>query len=323
MIPAIGVSILFHSPWHFRLRLSSRPVRTPDSWDNSGHKTIICEYFTITSFLLKSEAGVNREIKLPLPRRGSGILQGIRIIVSLLLFTAWAVRVFPGPVFGHTPQEKAFYLQSRIVLRLNPRDTVAGNAVGVWHLEYNQLEKAAQAFAKVLAIDPRNQTAAVGSALIDEIRGNFAGALKIVNAITEGTKGLIPFRRVVRARLLFRLEKYREAEQELTNNIPSNALPHDLNFWMGRIREKTNRPLEAIAYYNKAIEADPFWPEPYSRLSVLQQEQGNHEQARKVLADLLHLRNPSPYPNADIGILWGWVMRSDRTQSASAKEPEK
>ncbi len=250
-------------------------------------------------------------------------MQGIRIIVSLLLFTAWAVRVFPGPVFGHTPQEKAFYLQSRIVLRLNPRDTVAGNAVGVWHLEYNQLEKAAQAFAKVLAIDPRNQTAAVGSALIDEIRGNFAGALKIVNAITEGTKGLIPFRRVVRARLLFRLEKYREAEQELTNNIPSNALPHDLNFWMGRIREKTNRPLEAIAYYNKAIEADPFWPEPYSRLSVLQQEQGNHEQARKVLADLLHLRNPSPYPNADIGILWGWVMRSDRTQSASAKEPEK
>lgn len=248
-------------------------------------------------------------------------MQGIRIIISLLLITVWAGRVLPYAVFGHTPQEKAFYLQSRIVLRLNPRDTVAGNAVGVWHLEYNELEKAAQDFAKVLNIDPRNQTAAVGSALIDEIRGNFAAALLKVNAITGDTKGLIPFRRVVRSRLLFRLGKYKEAEQELTKNIPGNALPHDVNFWMGRIRERTNRPLDAIAYYKKAIEADPFWPEPYSRLSVLLQEQGNREQARKVLADLLHLRNPSPYPNADIGILWGWVLRSDRTQSASAKEP--
>ena len=242
----------------------------------------------------------------------------MRIFISVLLVTAGAVRVFTGPVYGHTPQEKAFYLQSRIVLRLNPRDTVAGNAVGVWHLEYNEVDEAARAFATVLAVDPRNQTAGVGNALIDEHRGNFAGALAKVNAISGDSQGLGSFLKVVRARLLFRLKKYREAERELTDNIPGNALPHDLNFWMGRIREETNRPLDAIAYYYKAIEADPFWPEPYSRLSVLHQEQGNHEQARKVLADMLHLRNPSPYPNNDIGILWGWVMRSDRTRPAAA-----
>lgn len=227
---------------------------------------------------------------------------------------------------AHTPEEKAFYLQSRIVLQLNPADPVAGNAVGVWHLEYRQLAEAREAFGRVLAQHGRvgiplagqALVAAAGRALVAEVEGRpeqaLAGLPEIGAPGTETVAGEGPYRdfvgfvALVRGRLLVRLGRNAEAARTLAWSLEHGGYPHDVRFWQGRLHEAAGETGQAIARYREAIEADPFWPEPYARLGALLHRQGDDTGARKVLEQVLELHNPSPYPNNDIRVLWRHVM---------------
>lgn len=234
---------------------------------------------------------------------------------SILIFlAALLLGALPREGGAHTQAEKTFYLQSRIVLRLNPSDATAGNAVGTWHLEYNQREQAARAFASVLRQHAEDFVAPAGLALIAEIDGKYDSALRRVEAIRAHPPGFAPFLKLVRGRLQFKAGRHEQAErllrEGLTMVLERKQNPHDYYFWLGRIREASGRPDEAIAYFRKAIAADPFWAEPYSRISLIHQHRGEREKAARVLREIVGLDNPSPYPNNDIMVLWNWVMRT-------------
>lgn len=223
------------------------------------------------------------------------------LVLMGLLFLA------PG-AWAHTQEEKAFYLQSRIVLRLNPRDLAAGNAVGAWHLEYQQLKEAQQGFSTVLRFHPGHFLAAMGLVLIAEIQGNPGAALTRANAMGKTPSGFAPFLALVRGRLLFKLGRLEEAERTL-GGIETTAQPFGRNLWLGRVMEARNRPEAALAFYRKALAADPYWLEPYSRISLIHKRAGRDALAARVLSEVLYLDNPSPYPNDDIRTLWAWVLR--------------
>ncbi len=55
-------------------------------------------------------------------------MDGISAVKTLAM--AVLLAVIGGQALAHTQAEKTFYLQSRMVLQLNPRDATAGNAVG-------------------------------------------------------------------------------------------------------------------------------------------------------------------------------------------------
>lgn len=211
--------------------------------------------------------------------------------------------------WGHTQQEKTFYLQSRIVLRLNPGDSAAGNAVGAWNLEYQQLDQAAEAFSNVLRRLPGDFLALTGAALIAEIKGDTEAALKRIAAIVTHPRAFAPFLATIKGRLLVKQKRYAEAERVLVGQREISRRPYGLYLWLGRIREETGAPEKAIAFYQRAIAADPYWLEPYSRISLIHKRAGRNALAARVLSKVLSLKNPSPYPNDDIRIFWAWVMR--------------
>ena len=215
----------------------------------------------------------------------------------------------PVDLQAHTPEEKAFYLQSRIVLQLNPSDATAGSAVGIWHLEYNERDLSAAAFAGVLKHHPSHPVSATGLALIDEIEGRHEQALNRLEGLSDIPETLRPFLGLVRGRLHFRLKRYAKAEAFFIKALETEKAPHDLYFWLGQLQEATDREDAAVLSYQQAIEADPFWPGPYSRLSLIYQRKGKTAQAREMMERILSLDNPSPYPNNDIGVMWRWVMR--------------
>lgn len=231
-----------------------------------------------------------------------------RPLVAAVAVVLAAVGLGAAPAAAHTPEEKAFYLQSRVVLRLNPADTRARNAVGVWHLEYGELDDAGHAFDAVLERAPADPVAVLGRALILEIRGQPTGALARVASLRPPA-GLAGFAALVRGRLLVRLERLDAAAKALAEAAALKADAHDVWLWRGRLHEARGRPDLAEAAYRQAIEAGPFWPEAYARLGSLLEARGEHEQAREVLQGVLNLDNPSPYPNNDVGTLWRWVLR--------------
>jgi len=218
-----------------------------------------------------------------------------------------------GDAVAHTPEEKAYYLQSRIVLRLNPADLRAGLAVGVWHLEYKDPARAREAFHGVLAHHPGHFVAKTGLALLEEVEHRPQEALDLIREAVEnpgeGARDLIGFLLLVRGRLLVRLGQFEAAGEVLTQSLAEGGHAHDVYFWQGRIEEVSGRIGKAIGFYRQAIAADPSWPESYARLSALLQRQGKTGKAMAVLEQVLELQNPSPYPNNDIRVLWRWVMR--------------
>ncbi len=228
-------------------------------------------------------------------------------LAALTLLMVWPAGL--REAWGHTQQEKTFYLQSRIVLRLNPADAAAGNAVGAWNLEYRQLDKAAEAFSTVLRHHPGNFLAVTGTALIAEIKGDTDAALKGIAAIRTNPQAFAPFLATIKGRLLFKQKRYDEAERVLAGQRESSRRPYGLYLWLGRIREETGAPEKAIAFYQQAIAAYPYWLEPYSRISLIHKRAGRNALAAKVLSEVISLKNPSPYPNDDIRIFWAWVMR--------------
>ena len=240
--------------------------------------------------------------------------KGWRLARMALL--CWLVLPIAGTALAHTPEEKAFYLQSRIVLNLNPRDAVAGNAVGVWHLEYNELAQSRAAFEGVLSHHPREPIAAVGLALVLMATGANAEALTHLNAHglqpATAPEGMRPFLSLVRARLLFHAggaENLRLARALLEGTMAGAANPHDHHYWLGRITEAEGDLAGAAAHHEQAIAADPFWLQPYTRLAQIHRARGEHAQANKRLKDIVELNNPSPYPNNDISVMWRFVMR--------------
>ncbi len=227
-----------------------------------------------------------------------------------VLLLAFLCPLSPNPAGAHTPEEKTFYLQSRVVLRLNPRDARAGNAVGTWQLEYNELVPARAAFGRVLRNHPEDFLAAAGLALIDEAEGAPGAALERVARIAKFPAAFAPFLALVRGRLLFRSGRVKEAEAALRGALKGAPDPHGVYLWLGKVREAADDPAGAIAMFRKAVEADPSWMEPYARLAVIHRRQGRPRLARQVLDSAAYAENPSPYPNNDIRVLWSWVMRA-------------
>ena len=228
------------------------------------------------------------------------------IILALFLF------ILGNPtVFAHTPEEKSFYLQSRIVLQLTPFDVTAGNVVGVWHLEYNELPQSEKAFETVLKKAPGHFLASAGLALIREHQGNDNQALKLVDEISKFPAGFSTFLSLIRGRVLFRQGQIKAAKSALLKGLPQAVNPHSHRIWLGRVFEKEEKFAQAEKEYRKAIEADPFWLEPYSRLSLLFNRQGRKKEALDMMSDIASLDNPSPYPNTDIQVMWRWAMSAD------------
>lgn len=227
------------------------------------------------------------------------------IYVTLLFLT------FPQCIWGHTPEEKAFYLQSRIVLQLTPSDAIAGNAVGVWNLEYNDLEASHKAFEQVARYHPGNFLASAGLALNYEQKASYKIALEMLETGKDLPEDFLPFVHLLKGRLLFHTNKLAEAKGELLQGLRKAENPHGHYLWLGRIAEVSGDIEQAIKSYQSAIKADPFWLEPYSRLSLIYSRQGKKEQAKEALRSIVTLDNPSPYPNNDIQTLWRAAMAGD------------
>lgn len=229
------------------------------------------------------------------------------VMIVLLSLGGWTAD-------AHTQEEKSFYLQSRMVLQLNPRDAVAGNAVGTWHLEYNEREKSRTAFEAVLAQHPGDFLARTGMALLAEAGGKFQAALNRAAAISGYPAAFAPFVELVKGRLFLQAGQQDKAGQTLLQALRGAMAEkqelHDYYLWLGRYSEAARKDLEAIAYYRKAIAADPFWMESHSRLSLIHQRRGERERAAQALREIAGLDNPSPYPNNDIMLMWRWVMRT-------------
>ena len=224
------------------------------------------------------------------------------LVISCMFFITARV------IHAHTPEEKAFYLQSRIVLQLNPGDRTAGNAVGIWNLEYNELDLADKAFKGVLSYHPGEFLALTGRALIQEQRGKIDDALMLSQSAINFPEGFASFILLVQGRLLFQKGKINDAEKTILRGLKGADNQHGHRVWLGRVREAQGQEALAEKQYRLAIEADPFWLEPYSRLSLIYTRQGRSSEARQVMKDMITLDNPSPYPNNDIQMLWRWVM---------------
>lgn len=251
------------------------------------------------------------------PARTGGIIWAWLLVIMLIPMG------LPSTGWAHTPQEKSFYLQSRIVLQLNPKDARAGNAVGIWHLEYNEKAQSRAAFQNVLKHHPAHPLATVGLVLLAEAEGDNQWAFEHLKAgnIKDGNSkagdlNAVPsrlgfFMALIEGRLLFKLNKTAQAGQVLRAALGQTEYTHDLYYWLGQVLEREKKWAQAEKAYLSAIKSEPFWPGPYSRLSLIYQRRGEEAKARDMLAQLVALENPSPYPNNDVGLLWLWVMRDE------------
>jgi tetratricopeptide (TPR) repeat protein len=85
--------------------------------------------------------------------------------------------------------------------------------------------------------------------------------------------------------LLFRLQKFREAEESLNESLkynPKFALAH---YHLGRVLENLGRDDAAIVEYQSAAALDPKVPEPLYSLGLLYRRLGRHAESDTALAE--------------------------------------
>lgn len=100
--------------------------------------------------------------------------------------------------------------------------------------------------------------------------------------------------RLLRAESYTALRQYAEAEADIDILLACETVSDDVLMQKAAICTATERDEEAIDYYQRVIEQNPFIPAAYIALSAVQKKQGRHADAAKTISDAIEQLGADP-----------------------------
>ncbi|MDR2897411.1 MAG: tetratricopeptide repeat protein [Spirochaetaceae bacterium] len=179
------------------------------------------------------------------------------------------------------------------VIDENPNDVLAYNHLGSIQALKGQHQKALQAYWRGLQVDPNHPILHYNMGQSYETLGKFDDALNSYAASHRSNPAWIdPMD--AEAGVLLRDNKIDEAEDVLTRALTIAPTHPSILTSLGTLRTKKYELEEAIALFNRAIEADERYTKAVLGLENVYELQGNYEQAERSIA---RLESVSPEDN--------------------------
>ncbi len=145
----------------------------------------------------------------------------------------------------------------RKAIELNPGMADAHASLGKALADCGELEEAEQCYRKALQLDPSHQPSLSGIALMANLRGDYAEALKILEPVVKGSE-INPQLLVVYTRLKRRAGDHQEAIEILEDLLPrigSKVIAVDARFCLGDLYNDLGEYDTAFNYYREGNRA--------------------------------------------------------------------
>jgi tetratricopeptide (TPR) repeat protein len=179
------------------------------------------------------------------------------------------------------------------VVNAVPDNFVARYNLGRAHVARGEYEQARQQFSEAIRLRPDYLPARLALAQLQVMRSDYEPALKSVQAILQIDKKNIPAR-MVEAAALSGEKKYAEARQVLEGVRQANPSAPDIDFSLGILAMREDKPKEAEGIFRKAYAANPQDVRSLVGLAEALAEQGHMDLAIQALQTEL-AKSPTRY----------------------------
>jgi tetratricopeptide (TPR) repeat protein len=171
-------------------------------------------------------------------------------------------------------------------------------------LAYNKmrLEEAVAHAQKAIQLDPQLMKA------YDNLGLSYEGLGKVDDAIAAYEEAIrlnrqlglrSPWPSMNLGKLLFRLDRFEEAEGRLRESINIDPRFPKAHFRLGQVLEKQGKIAEAIRELEEAASLDPSYPEPHYALGRIHRLRGETKSAERAFRMFAHLRQEQKKRGAD------------------------
>ncbi|MFM2125271.1 MAG: hypothetical protein RL328_1722, partial [Acidobacteriota bacterium] len=166
------------------------------------------------------------------------------------------------------------------VTELDPKDVDSLVFLGRLQRTANNVDAAGRAYEKALDLDPENEDALVGMASVYADRGDMAGATELYQKAAEKNPSAAGWQRLAASYEQMReFELAAETIRKALAMDPMNA--PELRKALAQDLLNANEFEEAVDAYESVAADDPMDPEPWLRISQLQQQLGSLPKARE------------------------------------------